>query len=154
VRFEPSSRKRRRPTLTPLIDVVFLLLVFFMLATSFGSEASLALHVGAPTAASRLPGDTGDTGNGSDAAADAKRETIRINLSADGRIRVNGESVREDEVSGAILRALAGHHERPVRVLADDASPLQAIATVLAALERAGAEDVGLALATPTEAHE
>ena len=62
--------------------------------------------------------------------------------------------VREDEVSGAILRALADDRERPVRVLADDASPLQAIATVLAALERAGAEDVGLALATPSEAHE
>lgn len=36
-------RKRRRPSLTPMIDVVFLLLVFFMLASRFGIEQVLPL---------------------------------------------------------------------------------------------------------------
>ncbi|MGY9045714.1 MAG: ExbD/TolR family protein [Rhodobacterales bacterium] len=35
----------RRPNLTPMIDVVFLLLVFFMLASRFGGERSLGLIV-------------------------------------------------------------------------------------------------------------
>ncbi len=39
-------RPRRRPSLTPLIDVVFLLLVFFMLAAQVGREASLPLSAG------------------------------------------------------------------------------------------------------------
>jgi biopolymer transport protein ExbD len=39
-------RPRRRPSLTPMIDVVFLLLVFFMLAARFGSEGALALASG------------------------------------------------------------------------------------------------------------
>lgn len=38
-----EPRRRRRPDLTPMIDVVFLLLVFFMLASRFVSEASLPL---------------------------------------------------------------------------------------------------------------
>lgn len=36
-------RARRRPGLTPLIDVVFLLLVFFMLAAQFGRDVALPL---------------------------------------------------------------------------------------------------------------
>lgn len=41
---------RRRPSLTPMIDVVFLLLVFFMLAARFGVDAALPLAAagGAP----------------------------------------------------------------------------------------------------------
>lgn len=44
-------RRRRRTSLTPMIDVVFLLLVFFMLAARFGVEGGLALTLageGAP----------------------------------------------------------------------------------------------------------
>ena len=36
-------RARRKPSLTPMIDVVFLLLVFFMLAARFGLDTSLPL---------------------------------------------------------------------------------------------------------------
>lgn len=36
-------RQRRKPSLTPMIDVVFLLLVFFMLASQFGRDAALPL---------------------------------------------------------------------------------------------------------------
>lgn len=38
-----ADRPRRRPNLTPMIDVVFLLLVFFMLASRFGTDMSLPL---------------------------------------------------------------------------------------------------------------
>lgn len=38
-----SPRPRRQPSLTPMIDVVFLLLVFFMLAARFGQDVGLAL---------------------------------------------------------------------------------------------------------------
>lgn len=39
----PARMKRRRPSLTPMIDVVFLLLVFFMLASQFGRDGALPL---------------------------------------------------------------------------------------------------------------
>ncbi|MEM6577395.1 MAG: biopolymer transporter ExbD [Pseudomonadota bacterium] len=38
-----APRTRRKPSLTPMIDVVFLLLVFFMLAAQFGREGALNL---------------------------------------------------------------------------------------------------------------
>ncbi|MDD8024207.1 MAG: biopolymer transporter ExbD [Paracoccaceae bacterium] len=42
-----AARVRRRPSLTPMIDVVFLLLVFFMLASRFGHEAEQPLALAA-----------------------------------------------------------------------------------------------------------
>ncbi|MFT7594706.1 MAG: biopolymer transport protein ExbD [Paracoccaceae bacterium] len=44
--FAPQ-RPRRKPSLTPMIDVVFLLLVFFMLAARFGQDMSLPLSTAA-----------------------------------------------------------------------------------------------------------
>jgi len=40
---------RRRPSLTPMIDVVFLLLVFFMLAARFGQDVAFPLEAGGGT---------------------------------------------------------------------------------------------------------
>jgi biopolymer transport protein ExbD len=42
-----APRPRRRISLTPMIDVVFLLLVFFMLAARFGAEQAIPLRIGA-----------------------------------------------------------------------------------------------------------
>ena len=39
----PPTRIRRKPSLTPMIDVVFLLLVFFMLASRFGMDQVIAM---------------------------------------------------------------------------------------------------------------
>jgi biopolymer transport protein ExbD len=41
--FSDAQKPRGKPSLTPMIDVVFLLLVFFMLASRFGTEAVLEL---------------------------------------------------------------------------------------------------------------
>lgn len=41
--FAPARAMRRRPNLTPMIDVVFLLLVFFMLASQFGQPQALQI---------------------------------------------------------------------------------------------------------------
>ncbi|MGP6086575.1 ExbD/TolR family protein [Antarctobacter jejuensis] len=44
----PVSPRRRRPSLTPMIDVVFLLLVFFMLVARFGGGEGISLLLAAP----------------------------------------------------------------------------------------------------------
>lgn len=44
---DPPARVRRKPSLTPMIDVVFLLLVFFMLASRFGMDVALPLPLAA-----------------------------------------------------------------------------------------------------------
>ncbi|WP_323779357.1 biopolymer transporter ExbD [Leisingera sp.] len=45
--FTRPLKPRRKPSLTPMIDVVFLLLVFFMLASRFGTDAVLQLPLAA-----------------------------------------------------------------------------------------------------------
>lgn len=47
MQFTVSPKTRRKPSLTPMIDVVFLLLVFFMLASRFGVDAVLPLPLAA-----------------------------------------------------------------------------------------------------------
>lgn len=62
---DDTPRARRKPSLTPMIDVVFLLLVFFMLASRFGMDQVLPLPLasqsgegyrGAPRLVDVLPG--------------------------------------------------------------------------------------------------
>jgi biopolymer transport protein ExbD len=45
IHFGDAPRARRRPNLTPMIDVVFLLLIFFMLASRFGVDRAVPLSV-------------------------------------------------------------------------------------------------------------
>ena len=52
--FEPPVRKRRKPSLTPLIDVVFLLLIFFLLTLKIiepEGEFNINMPIGTPTGA-------------------------------------------------------------------------------------------------------
>jgi biopolymer transport protein ExbD len=122
VQFERRAERRRGPGLTPLIDVVFLLLIFFMLATRFDRESvlPLAVHVAAPGA--RTP-----------ESRDAPK-ALRVDIAEDGRLRIDG---RDGEDLFAAVRA-AAREERPVRLRPDPETPLQPIVDVLAAAQHAG----------------
>ena len=71
------SRSRRRLGLTPMIDVVFLLLVFFLLAARFGHEGAVDLSAGgagagaggAPRLVDVRPGELSLNGRAMDEAA-------------------------------------------------------------------------------------
>ncbi len=64
------QRIRRKPSLTPMIDVVFLLLVFFMLAARFGVDAAVPLQ---------LAGSGGDAYSGPPRLIDVLPEGQRLN---------------------------------------------------------------------------
>ena len=85
----PQSPRRRRPGLTPMIDVVFLLLVFFMLAARFGTLD--ATPISAPQAGGDYDGPP------------------RLVTLAPGDIRLNGQPV----AAGDLPAALAPLMDRP-----------------------------------------
>ncbi|MFS4580642.1 ExbD/TolR family protein [Phaeobacter sp. C3_T13_0] len=115
--FTQALKPRRKPSLTPMIDVVFLLLVFFMLASRFGTDAVLDLPLagqgGAYTGPPRL-----------------------IGIGADN-LDLNGQPVADSNLA----EALATLMEKPSDMLVlrgRDQANLQRIADVTARLRQAG----------------
>ncbi|MBV1961737.1 MAG: biopolymer transporter ExbD [Immundisolibacteraceae bacterium] len=96
--------------LTPLIDVVFLLLIFFMVSSTFKDEAQLALV---------LPESTAEAG--------VIPQAIDVVISADGLYHIDGRAVAAE---GAVevkintlkqfLKQAAGGNEEPAVVIAAD----------------------------------
>ena len=84
MRLNFAAARRRRPTMTPLIDIIFLLLLFFMLSSTFSKFGEIEL-VGANTAG----------------AADATKPPVYLRLKGD-EIAVNGVPVLLDELGAAL----------------------------------------------------
>lgn len=113
-----APRRRRRPDLTPMIDVVFLLLVFFMLASRFVSETTI------PLAAAQ--------GQGSE-----WRGPLRlVDLGAEGAIALNGSAVTVADLP-ARLGPMVESPEDPILLRGREAS-LQDLTAVMEALRAAG----------------
>lgn len=112
-----SPRSRRKPSLTPMIDVVFLLLVFFMLASRFGSDALVPLSLGG----------SGDTYSGPPRLIDVLPEGQRL----------NGQEQSLEMVIAA-LDGLTESRTEMVVLRARDGAALQRMVTVMSALRAAG----------------
>ena len=131
--FERKFQRRRGPGLTPLIDVVFLLLVFFMLATRFDREALLPLSVRAA---------------GPPSEHNTSPTALVLEIDAQGETRIEGRRVDTPELRAAAAKA--AREQRPVRVRPDPEARLQSIVDVLGNVGRAGATDVALEPAPPS----
>ena len=127
MQFARRTRARRGPGLTSLIDVVFLLLVFFMLATRFETESLMPLAV-------RVVGEA--DGESQDLA------TLRVDLDDVGAAHVDGRALHADALTGLLAAAVAG--ARPVRVRPAPETPLQPIVDLLTRARDAGARDVAI----------
>ena len=119
--------------LTPLIDVVLLLLIFFMVSTSFVRESRLGIE---------LPGATGEPA-GMDSAA------VEVSVHRDGAYRVNGKPVAGNslpDLLAAIVEAGAGSPAGAVGLViaADARSTHQAVVMALEAAGQAGLRRVSL----------
>jgi biopolymer transport protein ExbD len=128
---EPPSllgNRKRRPliSLTPLIDVVFILLVFFMLASSFLDWRSIELNTpGASRGVSRLEG------------------AILIEVRAEG-LRLSGESLGHDALIRRMKGLLAQETDRRVLVKPSAGVAMQKTIAVLDSLAAAGVTDLSL----------
>ncbi|MDP2062521.1 MAG: biopolymer transporter ExbD [Phaeovulum sp.] len=115
-----QRRARRRASLTPMIDVVFLLLVFFMLASRFGSEAGLTLAVANP---------------GQGAAWSGPPRLVEI--AEGGALWLNGVPLAPEALAGA-LAALMQRPGDAVVLRARDGAEVQDLVSVAEALHAAG----------------
>jgi biopolymer transport protein ExbD len=128
MQFEGRRRSTQAPNLTPLIDIVFLLLVFFMLTSHFVQEQSLNIEL--PVA------DSGDA-----VGEDSQLEVV---IARDGRLLINDHFVEDEALVEVLRTALAGQEDKQVRIRGDRTSPLGRSVTVLDAARRAGASGVDI----------
>lgn len=124
-------RRRRGPRtligLTPLIDVVFILLVFFMLASRFNDWRAIGLDVPA-----------GAGGRGESTA-------VEIRLSADGAVLLGGEPTAWAGLPDRLARLAGARDPQPrVVVRADAGVPFQRAVDAMHAAGAAGFDAVTL----------
>ena len=116
--------------LTPMIDVVFTLLVFFMLATTF-AERERMLDVQLPMA------------NSAEAPSSNPHELV-INVSRDGHIWIDGRDLQGDELAKALADAARREPGMLVTVRGDRRGLYNEIVHVLDECMRAGLANLSL----------
>lgn len=110
--------------LTPVIDVVFNLLIFFLVATTY-HQAEREMRIALPTASSAVP------------LSVAMREIV-INVDAQGRV-FTGRAATTHEGLGAIIRdAVARNPDQKVTVRGDKSVAYEHIARVLDICKKSG----------------
>jgi biopolymer transport protein ExbD len=122
LKFRRQRREDVGINLTPLIDVVFLLLIFFMVSTTFTRETQLSID---------LPEASGQ-------ASEATQEQIEILIDETGRYRVNGQALvdsRMRTLQAAIYKLSAGDTTMPMVITADAQAAHQ---DVVRAMDAAG----------------
>ncbi|WP_339339064.1 biopolymer transporter ExbD [uncultured Oceanicoccus sp.] len=122
--------------ITPLIDIVFLLLIFFMVSTTFTQQTQLSLD---------LAEATGETTT--DIA-----QSITIAIDANGHYQINGRrlvSSTVDTVMGTLQQLSADNAKLPLIISADATAPHQAVITAMDAAGQLGFEQLSLTTKQP-----
>jgi len=126
------ARRQHPETIVALIDVVFFLLVFFMLIGRM--DATSPFEVLPPI---------------SQSGADMPAGGITIAISADGRLALDGVEMSDTDLGAAFADRLAADPGLLVRVNAHKDTELRFVLPLVSALENLGARDVVLVV-TPT----
>ena len=121
------SRRRLQPDLdlTPLIDVLFMLVLFFVLSASL-LQGQISV---------RLPAGQG---------AALRGRPVVLEIPLDGKLRYDGNELDTPSAVECARRDTAGGRE--LVIAADKGVPYGRVAAILEALRSAGVQDVGLAL--------
>jgi biopolymer transport protein ExbD len=119
--------------LTSMIDVVFLLLIFFMVGTRF-SDTESSISVNLPRINSNSLGST-------------VASTKIVNILGDGGIEIDSRRVGIGEVAGVIGSAIRNNPQTTVVVRADARIPMQRSVEVMSAVQLSGAQRISIALA-------
>ena len=133
-------RRQRKQTevgidLTPCIDMTFILLIFFMVSTTFVKD--MKLDINRPGAQTQVVAST---------------KAVRLYIDRQGETYLDGEPVREWVIQSRVRDQLKGMTQKSVLVVTDEVVPSGRLVEVVDQARASGAEDIGVA--TTTEAGE
>ena len=127
--FTPKREKELELNLTPLIDVVFLLLIFFMVSTTFERESELSIE---------LPESTGEE-------AQLEQSVIEISIDGQGRYFINQRKLKDNKIESLKqgirqVRAKLGDDKAEPKLIisADRMTPHQAVVVAMDAARQLG----------------
>jgi biopolymer transport protein ExbD len=127
-----GKREATELNIAPLIDMVFILLIFFLVTTSFVKETGI--DVNRPTAST---------------VVSKSKATIIIGIDTANRIYIDRREVDVRAVRANVERSLAENPEGAVVVVADKASSTGTAIQVMDGCRMAGARNVSLAARLP-----
>lgn len=136
-----SVRPRSQPevNMTSLIDVVLLLLIFFMVSTSFVKQSRIAISL--PQAESKAP-------------ANEEAEQIDIMITATGTYLVNGRELinnRPETIRNALQKVSGGNNKLPLTISADANARHQDVVTAMDVAGRLGFVKINIATVNEQE---
>ena len=127
MRFRPKSQNVDNIDVSPLIDMVFILLIFFMVTTTFVKDMKLDLK--RPSAA---------------AASIASAKTIRVYLDNSGEIYIDNQPVKVWAIQSKLRDLLRTASEKSVLVVTDTNIPVGNLIDVIDECRMSGAQDVAV----------
>jgi len=133
MQFEGARRSGQAPNLTPLIDIVFLLLVFFMLTAHFVKDQGLPIEL--PEAVSAVSLD--------------EKEPLEIAISSSGEITIAGDSVLSAALVEKVSLLLSTRDEKRIVIRGDAGVSLGDSVKVIDAVRQAGASGVDIVTEKP-----
>ena len=133
MQFEGLQRNRKIPSLTPLIDIVFLLLVFFMLTAHFVKDQ--ALDISLPDA---------DSSNTIE-----NNEALIVILDSSGHILINKKHIAVNQLDHVLQNMLSDRKNKQVILRGDKVSELGLTVKVMDAARKAGATSLDIVTRKP-----
>ena len=140
MRLQSRSRDEPEINVISLVDVLLVLLLFFMISTSFLRETEISLQ---------LPEATTDKN------VEVPREALEITVTKAGGYLVNGRELVNNErrtLRAAIERLIGAKRDMPVFIRADAAATHQAVITAMDVAGQLGFVKINIATVTPPDA--
>ena len=128
IHIERQQRRSRVIPLTPLVDVLCCLLIFFMLSTNFARLQTLELTLPTEVAPQKVvPG-----------------QVMQVHVSNNGEIFLSGTSMSPSDLSARLSSVFSTKPDQPVMVMVADKVSVQTLVTVLDRINAAGGQSIAV----------
>ena len=128
MRFRNKKTDELGVDMSPLIDMVFILLIFFMVSSTFVKDMKLDLN---------RPGAS--------SASKASSKVVRVYIDQAGDTYVDNQPVKVWAIQGRLRDLLRTSTEQSVLVITDETIPVEKLIEVVDQCRMAGAKDVAVA---------
>jgi len=135
MRFHTPKNQAASFQLAPMIDIVFLLLIFFIVEWKYTRDET-EIEISVPTAEKGTP-------------AIQSISEIFINVTKTGQVRVSKETLTHEQLRAKLAHIVRVHKNQPVRIRGDQATPYQMIVQVIDTCRKAGIWNISFATQSP-----